>query len=121
MRLHLWGGLVMGPLILALGVSGMALVFRTELEQIIDGTPAVVSAGNAAPSFDGVVRAAHVRYPAATWGCRPIGAALGAAIGTAFGAEACIVVAAAGFLAQAAIILASPVPRLARQPMMMAG
>jgi uncharacterized iron-regulated membrane protein len=28
--LHLWGGLVMGPLILALGVSGMALVFRPE-------------------------------------------------------------------------------------------
>lgn len=65
MRLHLWGGLVMGPLILALGVSGMALVFRTELEQIIHGTPAVVGAGNAAPSFDGVVRAAHIRYPAA--------------------------------------------------------
>src|SRR5688500_8721849 len=44
-RLHLWGGLVMGPLILALGVSGMALVFRTELEHMIDGAPAVVSPG----------------------------------------------------------------------------
>jgi uncharacterized iron-regulated membrane protein len=64
-RLHLWGGLVMGPLIVALGVSGMALVFRMELEQIVDGTPAVVSTGRTARSFDGVVRAAHIRYPAA--------------------------------------------------------
>lgn len=55
----------MGPLILALGVSGMALVFRTELEQIVDGTPAVVSPGTPMRSFDGVVRAAHIRYPAA--------------------------------------------------------
>jgi uncharacterized iron-regulated membrane protein len=55
----------MGPLILALGVSGMALVFRTELEQLIDGAPARVSAGTTVPSFDGVVRAAHIRYPAA--------------------------------------------------------
>ena len=54
----------------------------------------------------------------ATWGCRPIGAAIGAVIGGASGAEACIVVAALGFLIQAAIILASPVPRLARQPAM---
>lgn len=52
----------------------------------------------------------------ATWGCRPIGAAIGAVIGSAYGAEACIVVAALGFLIQAAIILTSPVPRLARQP-----
>jgi uncharacterized iron-regulated membrane protein len=64
-RLHLWGGLVMGPLILALGVSGMALVFRAELEQMIDGAPAVAGAGTVAPSFDGVVRAAHLRHPAA--------------------------------------------------------
>jgi uncharacterized iron-regulated membrane protein len=55
----------MGPLILALGVSGMALVFRTELEQIVDGAPAVVSAGRTVRSFDDVVRAAHIRYPAA--------------------------------------------------------
>src|SRR5688572_4359744 len=63
--LHLWGGLVMGPLILALGVSGMALVFRPELEQIVDGTAAVVNPGTPARSFDAVVRAAHIRYPAA--------------------------------------------------------
>ena len=55
----------MGPLIFALGVSGMALVFRTELEQAVDGAPAVVSAGTPVRSLDGVVRAAHIRYPAA--------------------------------------------------------
>jgi predicted MFS family arabinose efflux permease len=56
----------------------------------------------------------------ATWGCRPIGSAIGAVIGSAFGAQTCIVVAALGFLVQAAIILASPVPRLVRQPVMTA-
>lgn len=64
-RLHLWGGLVMGPLVFALGVSGMALVFRTELEQVVDGAPALVSSGTPVRSLDGVVRAAHIRYPAA--------------------------------------------------------
>jgi len=54
----------------------------------------------------------------ATWGCRPVGSAIGAVIGSAYGAEACIVVAAVGFLVQAGIILASPVPRLVRQPAM---
>jgi hypothetical protein len=33
-----------------------------------------------------------------------------------FGAEACLIVAAAGFLLQAGIILWSPVPRLTRVP-----
>jgi predicted MFS family arabinose efflux permease len=54
----------------------------------------------------------------ATQGSRPLGAAIGAAVGGAWGAEACILVAAAGFAVQAAIILTSPVPRLARQPEM---
>jgi predicted MFS family arabinose efflux permease len=54
----------------------------------------------------------------AAQGARPIGAAIGAAIGATWGAEACLVVAALGFAAQAAVILASPVPRLARQPQM---
>jgi len=50
------------------------------------------------------------------YGARPIGAAIGAAVGGFYGAEMCLVVAAVGFLAQAAIILASPVVRLKRQP-----
>jgi predicted MFS family arabinose efflux permease len=52
----------------------------------------------------------------ATQGSRPIGALIGATVGGAYGAEACILVACAGFLVQVAIIFASPVPRLARQP-----
>jgi predicted MFS family arabinose efflux permease len=42
-------------------------------------------------------------------GARPIGAALGALIGAVYGAEACLVVAAIGFLVQAALIVFSPV------------
>jgi hypothetical protein len=37
-------------------------------------------------------------------------------VGATLGAETCIVVAALGFLVQAALILTSPVPHLARQP-----
>jgi len=50
------------------------------------------------------------------YGTRPIGAALGAAVGGAWGAEAAIALAALGFLVQALLILASPVVRLAEQP-----
>jgi hypothetical protein len=47
-----------------------------------------------------------------------LGAAIGAIVGGLLGAEACLVVAAAGFALQAAVILRSPVPALARQPEM---
>jgi predicted MFS family arabinose efflux permease len=50
------------------------------------------------------------------YGARPIGAGLGALIGGLWGAEACLIVAAVGFLAQAAVILSSPVVRLAGSP-----
>ncbi len=52
----------------------------------------------------------------ATQGARPLGAAIGAGIGGVFGAETCLIVATLGFLAQALIVLASPIPRLKRQP-----
>jgi predicted MFS family arabinose efflux permease len=52
----------------------------------------------------------------ATQGARPMGAALGALLGGAFGAEACLIVSALGFLIQAAIVLRSPLPHLKRQP-----
>jgi predicted MFS family arabinose efflux permease len=52
----------------------------------------------------------------ATQGARPVGAAIGAVLGGAMGAETCLVVAMAGFLAQAIIVLISPIPRLAEQP-----
>jgi predicted MFS family arabinose efflux permease len=50
------------------------------------------------------------------YGARPVGAAIGAIVGGLYGAEACLVVACAGFLIQAVTILASPVVRLTRQP-----
>jgi predicted MFS family arabinose efflux permease len=54
----------------------------------------------------------------ATAGARPLGAALGGVVGSAYGPEACLVLAAIGFGVQALVILASPVPRLARLPEM---
>jgi predicted MFS family arabinose efflux permease len=48
------------------------------------------------------------------YGSRPLGAALAAGVGAAYGAEACIYAASAGFLLQAAIMLSSPVVRLTR-------
>jgi predicted MFS family arabinose efflux permease len=52
----------------------------------------------------------------ATYGARPIGAAIGASIGSALGADPALLVAAIGFVVQLLVILASPVPRLSRQP-----
>ncbi len=49
-------------------------------------------------------------------GARPVGAAAGALIGGLAGAEACLVVAAIGFLIQAIVILLSPAARLLEQP-----
>ncbi len=51
----------------------------------------------------------------AVYGSRPLGAAIGALVGGLYGAETALVVAAAGFLAQAVVILASPVRNLVRQ------
>lgn len=53
-------------------------------------------------------------------GARPSGAAIGAFVGGVYGPEACLVLAAFGFAAQALLILASPVPRLKQQPAMAA-
>ena len=50
----------------------------------------------------------------ATYGSRPLGAAIGAVVGGLYGAETGLVVAAAGFLLQAVVILRSPVRHLAR-------
>ena len=49
-------------------------------------------------------------------GWRPIGAALGGVVGAGWGELACLWLALAGFVAQAAIILGSPVRRLQRLP-----
>ncbi|OCP11134.1 MULTISPECIES: MFS transporter [unclassified Ensifer] len=52
----------------------------------------------------------------ATFGARPIGAALGAMVATRFGVEACLAVAASGFLMQFLVIIASRVPQLRALP-----
>ncbi len=52
---------------------------------------------------------------ALAYGARPIGAGLGAIVGGLLGAEACLVLAAVGFLAQVAIVFLSPVVRLGKQ------
>ncbi|MGP8120536.1 MAG: MFS transporter [Xanthobacteraceae bacterium] len=53
-----------------------------------------------------------------SYGARPLGAAIGAGVGGAFGAEACLCVAVAGFAVQALVILLSPAVGLRRQPEM---
>jgi predicted MFS family arabinose efflux permease len=50
------------------------------------------------------------------YGARPLGAALGALIGGAFGTDMCLAVVAVGFLVQALVFLTSPVLRLDDQP-----
>jgi MFS family permease len=52
----------------------------------------------------------------ATYGARPLGALLGAAISARWGMDACLVAAAAAFLVQAWIIVMSPAARLASIP-----
>jgi len=49
-------------------------------------------------------------------GARPIGAALGGAVGAAWGEPACLLLALAGFALQAVIIFASRVTALHRLP-----
>ena len=49
-------------------------------------------------------------------GARPLGAALGGAVGAAWGEGACLLLALAGFGMQAAVICASPVRTLRALP-----
>lgn len=52
----------------------------------------------------------------ATYGARPIGAALGAVLAAHAGVSACLWLSAAGFLLQFLVLFASPVRRLSSQP-----
>jgi predicted MFS family arabinose efflux permease len=52
----------------------------------------------------------------ATYGARPLGALLGAAISARWNMDACLVAAAVAFLVQALIIMMSPAARLAAIP-----
>lgn len=53
-----------------------------------------------------------------SYGARPLGAGLGALIGSIYGAEVCFYVAVAGFGAQVLVIVLSPVVKLIAQPML---
>jgi len=55
-------------------------------------------------------------FVGATYGARPIGAAIGAAVSGGFSVEACLIISAIGFLAQLAAILGSAPPRLKALP-----
>lgn len=61
-RLHAWTGILVGPLVVVLGLSGAALVFRPELDALLSG-PAPLTALVSAPSLDAVVRAALLPHP----------------------------------------------------------
>jgi predicted MFS family arabinose efflux permease len=63
---------------------------------------------------DGLLGRVSALFMTANTGARPIGAAIGGVIGVYGGPESCIVVAAVGFVIQAAIILASRAARLQR-------
>jgi uncharacterized iron-regulated membrane protein len=64
-RVHLWGGLFTGPLLLVVGLSGGALVFEAEIEQALNGAPAITATSTAASSLDALVAAALVAQPGA--------------------------------------------------------
>ena len=57
----------------------------------------------------------------ATFGARPVGALIGAALAEQVDIAACLWVSALGFALQFAVICASPVPRLRSQPEAVAG
>jgi predicted MFS family arabinose efflux permease len=52
----------------------------------------------------------------ATYGARPVGALIGAALADRIGLDACLWVSTAGFLVQFAVLFTSPVARLQSQP-----
>jgi uncharacterized iron-regulated membrane protein len=64
-RVHLWGGLITGPLLLVLGLSGAVLVFRPELDNGFAAPSPMVNQPGGSPSFDAVAAAARFFYPGA--------------------------------------------------------
>ena len=61
-RLHAWTGLVLGPLVVVLGLSGATLVFRPELDALLTASPPL-AATVSPPSLDAVLRAALLPHP----------------------------------------------------------
>ena len=52
-----------GPFLLVLGLSGIALVFRAEIESVESTRPAVASSPQPTPSLDTVLAAVRARHP----------------------------------------------------------
>jgi uncharacterized iron-regulated membrane protein len=61
-RVHAWTGLLVGPLVVVLGLSGATLVFRPELDALLTGSPALAAVAST-PSLDAVLRAALLVHP----------------------------------------------------------
>ena len=60
-RLHLWCGLAVGLVLVAIGASGSALVFRPEIEDALY-VPSVTATGAAVP-VEPILAAVRLRYP----------------------------------------------------------
>ena len=102
MTLGLGGAWLAGASFFLIGFGGIVwVVSTTTLRQAV--TPSALL---------GRVSAVNIL----AYGSRPIGAALGALTGSAFGVKVCLAVAAAAFLWQAMVILVSPVVRLKGHP-----
>jgi MFS family permease len=56
----------------------------------------------------------------ASFGARPVGAAIGALVGERYGTQACLVIVLLGFVIQFIVIMVSPVPRLKVLPVLTA-
>lgn len=64
-RAHRWIGLLTGPFVLVLGLSGSVLVYREELSAALDGRPPAVEPNASTVSLDTAVAAALGRFPGA--------------------------------------------------------
>jgi uncharacterized iron-regulated membrane protein len=63
LRLHLVVGVLTGAALLVLGLSGAALVFRPEIDEVLYAAPAAPATGAPPASLDALVDAARRRHP----------------------------------------------------------
>jgi len=116
----------LGPVagFLASGVMALTIVFPTPLLAgasffLLGAGPILWTIGTTTlrqsvtpPRLLGRVSAINIM----SYGARPLGAGIGALVGGLYGAETCLVLAVAGFAAQAVVIWTSHVVCLVRQP-----
>lgn len=65
LRVHRWIGLLTGPVILVLGLSGSVLVYRDTLDAALGGRPPAVEPAASTASLDAAVAGALARFPGA--------------------------------------------------------